>query len=147
MDVAQWLHDLGLEKYEAKFRDSRIDEAVLPNLTAGDLTDLGVAIGDRRRLLDAIAALGVEKKRSDARDDFTRRFVAVAVSVGFATFLVRMQWLSEDSFPSFLEINQLVRLFVALGFIVLGWEWYHRDIGRSPGTTDFTLSPSVCGTC
>ena len=40
-----------------------IDEKVLPNLTAEDLKDLGVAsLGHRRELLDAIAALRTEAK-------------------------------------------------------------------------------------
>ena len=61
MDVGGWLRKLGLEEYEAAFRENRIDETVLPRLTAEDLKDLGVAfVGDRRRLLDAIAALNAE---------------------------------------------------------------------------------------
>ena len=58
MDVAAWLRGLGLGEYEAAFRDNRIDAAVLPELTAEDLKEIGVAaVGDRRRLLAAIAAL------------------------------------------------------------------------------------------
>jgi class 3 adenylate cyclase/predicted ATPase len=58
MDVGAWLRSLGLERYEAAFRDNEIDSTVLPSLTAEDLKDLGVAIvGHRRKLLDAIAAL------------------------------------------------------------------------------------------
>src|SRR6266446_5246932 len=58
MDLRGWLRNLGLEKYEAAFRENEIDETVLPNLTAEDLKDLGVSIvGHRRKLLDAIAAL------------------------------------------------------------------------------------------
>ena len=61
MDVRGWLRTLGLEEYEAAFRENRIDDTVLPRLTAEDLKDLGVAfVGDRRRLLDAIAALNAE---------------------------------------------------------------------------------------
>jgi class 3 adenylate cyclase len=60
MDVAAWLQDLGLERYVPAFRENEIDERVLPSLTAEDLKDLGVTlVGHRRRLLDAIAALGV----------------------------------------------------------------------------------------
>jgi predicted ATPase/class 3 adenylate cyclase len=59
MDVAVWLRKLGLEQYAAAFRDNEIDARVLPSLTAEDLKDLGVTlVGHRRRLLDAIAALG-----------------------------------------------------------------------------------------
>src|ERR1700738_1751106 len=61
MDVAAWLRSLGLERYEAAFRDNEIDGTVLPSLTAEDLKDLGVGIvGHRRKLLDAIAALGAD---------------------------------------------------------------------------------------
>jgi hypothetical protein len=59
MDVADWLRKLGLEQYEPAFRANEIDARVLPSLTAEDLKDLGVTlVGHRRRLLDAIAALG-----------------------------------------------------------------------------------------
>src|SRR5215469_16284393 len=59
MDVAAWLHGLGLERYEAAFRDNEIDWAVLPKLTSNDLRDIGVtAVGHRRKLLEAIAQLG-----------------------------------------------------------------------------------------
>src|SRR6516164_5542809 len=58
MDVGGWLRRLGLEQFEATFRENRIDDTVLPRLTAEDLKDLGVGfVGDRRKLLDAIAVL------------------------------------------------------------------------------------------
>ena len=58
MDVGGWLRGLGLDQYEAAFRENAISEKVLPNLTAEDLKDLGVGmVGHRRMLLDAIAAL------------------------------------------------------------------------------------------
>src|ERR1700720_5021444 len=62
MDLGGWLRSLGLERYEAAFRENEINDRVLPSLTAEDLKELGVAVlGHRRTLLDAIAAL-----RSDA---------------------------------------------------------------------------------
>jgi class 3 adenylate cyclase/predicted ATPase len=49
---------LGLERYEQAFRDNAVDAHVLPDLTAEDLKDLGVVpVGDRRKLLSAIARL------------------------------------------------------------------------------------------
>jgi class 3 adenylate cyclase len=58
MDIVVWLRSLGLERYEAVFRENEITDKVLPNLTAEDLKELGVAaLGHRRTLLDAIAAL------------------------------------------------------------------------------------------
>jgi class 3 adenylate cyclase len=61
MDLGGWLRSLGLEEYEAAFRQNHIDETVLPSLTADDLKDLGIgSIGHRRKLLDAIALLRAE---------------------------------------------------------------------------------------
>src|SRR3974390_107883 len=65
MDIGAWLRSLGLERYEAAFRENEIDETVLPNLTAEDLKDLGVGIvGHRRKILDAIAALRVDEGKN-----------------------------------------------------------------------------------
>src|SRR5438067_4176455 len=61
MDLGGWLRRLGLEQYEAAFRENKIDDTVLPGLTAEDLKDLGVGfVGHRRKLLDAIAVLRAE---------------------------------------------------------------------------------------
>jgi class 3 adenylate cyclase/predicted ATPase len=58
VEIGVWLRGLGLERYEAAFRDNEIDWEALPKLTAEDLKDLGVVLGSHRRtLLDAIAAL------------------------------------------------------------------------------------------
>ena len=58
MDVGSWLRNLGLDRYEAAFRENEIDGEMLPNLTAEDLKELGVAvIGHRRKMLMAIAEL------------------------------------------------------------------------------------------
>ena len=76
MDVVVWLRSLGLGKYEVLFRENDIDETVLPNLTAEDLKELGVAsLGHRRKLLDAIAAL-----RTDASGEAPSADVATTAS-------------------------------------------------------------------
>ena len=60
MDIAAWLRGLGLERYETAFRDNDVDAEVLPELTAEDLISIGVtSVGHRRKLLAAIASLGV----------------------------------------------------------------------------------------
>ena len=66
MDVGGWLRGLGLGQYEDNFRDNKIDADLLPRLTGDDVKDLGVfALGDRLRLLEAIAALAGAKPPSD----------------------------------------------------------------------------------
>jgi hypothetical protein len=58
VDIAAWLHRPGLGQYAQAFRQNRFEADVLSSLTTEDLKDLGVTlVGDRRRLLDAIAAL------------------------------------------------------------------------------------------
>jgi class 3 adenylate cyclase len=61
LDVASWLRNLDLERYEPAFRENGVSAEDLCHLTAEDLDGLGVtAIGHRRRLLVAIAALRSE---------------------------------------------------------------------------------------
>jgi class 3 adenylate cyclase len=78
MELGGWLRGLGLEQYEAAFRENAIDAAVLPSLTAEDLKDLGVGlVGHRRKLLDAIAALRAAATDKPAADTAERRQVTV----------------------------------------------------------------------
>ena len=58
MDIAGWLRGLGMQQYEAAFRDNAIDLEILPELTEPDLEKLGVLLGHRKRMLRAIGALG-----------------------------------------------------------------------------------------
>jgi class 3 adenylate cyclase/tetratricopeptide (TPR) repeat protein len=68
MDVGGWLRGLGLGQYEEKFRDNKIDADLLPRLTVDDLKDIGVSVvGDRRRLLDAIAVIAGAGPASPAK--------------------------------------------------------------------------------
>ena len=106
MDVGGWLRSLGLEQYEAAFRENKIDDTVLPSLTAEDLKELGVGfVGHRRKLLDAIAALRAQASAptpplSDAslaidkaaKDTAERRQVTVMFSdlVGSTALSARM---------------------------------------------------------
>ena len=57
MDLGSWLRSLGLERYEVAFRENAIAADVLRELTDQDLEKIGVLLGDRRRLLRAIAAI------------------------------------------------------------------------------------------
>src|SRR6516165_8146559 len=58
LDIGDWLRGLGLEQYEAGFRQNEVNESVLPKLTQEDLKEIGVdPVGHRRIILDAIAAL------------------------------------------------------------------------------------------
>src|SRR3954463_14655472 len=67
MDVGAWLRELGLDQYEAAFRENGVDAEVLPTLTGEELKDIGVSlIRHRRRLLEAIAKLQDDGASSQA---------------------------------------------------------------------------------
>ena len=104
MDVASWLRSLGLEQYEAVFRENAIDVSVLPDVTDQDLEKLGVLLGHRRKLLRAIADLETNAKATlgpvvapvavdtSPRDTAERRQVTVMFSdlVGSTALSARM---------------------------------------------------------
>jgi class 3 adenylate cyclase len=72
MDVAAWLRGLGLEQYVQLFRDNDIDGEILCGMTAEDLKELGISsFGHRRRLLNAITALGGEPPTRDVAQSAT----------------------------------------------------------------------------
>ena len=56
--IADWLKKLGMSEYAERFVENKIDISVLPDLTEQHLKDLGVALGDRLKMLRAIRDLG-----------------------------------------------------------------------------------------
>ncbi len=56
-DIAQWLEGLGLGQYVQAFAENDIELKNLTRLTEDDLKDLGLSIGHRRTLQEAIEAL------------------------------------------------------------------------------------------
>jgi hypothetical protein len=57
MNIGGWLQSLGLEQYEAVFRENAIDADVLHDLTEDHLREMGLPLGARLKLLKAISAL------------------------------------------------------------------------------------------
>jgi hypothetical protein len=72
--IADWLEKLGMSEYAQRFAENRIDFSVLPDLTDQDLKDLGVVLGDRRKMLRAIADIdGVAPSRGNIRNGASPR--------------------------------------------------------------------------
>jgi len=72
MEVGAWLRSLGLGQCEAAFLDNAIDVDALADLTDSDLEKLGLPLGDRKRLVRAIAGVvgqpsGTIKSVADAQ--------------------------------------------------------------------------------
>jgi class 3 adenylate cyclase/predicted ATPase len=87
--IAEWLGSLGLSEYADRFVENRIDLSILQDLTDQDLKDLGVVLGDRRRIQRAIAELSgtvsatpqlAAAPESKSRDEAERRQVTVMFS-------------------------------------------------------------------
>jgi class 3 adenylate cyclase/tetratricopeptide (TPR) repeat protein len=84
-DLRDWLRRNNFEQYANTFEANDIDLDILPELSEHDLERLGVSLGNRRRLLKAIAERGVDVPASkpsgaeapEAWADAARRQVTV----------------------------------------------------------------------
>ena len=56
-EISDWLDKLGMSEYAQRFAENRIDLSVLPDLTDQHLKDLGVALGDRLKMLRPLGSL------------------------------------------------------------------------------------------
>ncbi|MEA2782731.1 MAG: hypothetical protein QOK29_4275, partial [Rhodospirillaceae bacterium] len=65
--IAEWLEKLGMSDYVQRFAENRVDFSVLRDLTDQDLKDLGVVLGDRRKLLRAIGELDAVPRAAPGR--------------------------------------------------------------------------------
>ena len=96
--IADWLKTLGMSEYAERFAENRIDFSVLRDLTDQDLKDLGVVLGDRRKMLraigelDAAASLAATSIEPVSQDVAERRQVTVMFSdlVGSTALAARM---------------------------------------------------------
>ena len=65
--LSQWLHQLGLERYVQGFAANDVDLEVIRLLSDSDLAELGVSLGNRRKLLKAIAELNSRAAREEIK--------------------------------------------------------------------------------
>jgi class 3 adenylate cyclase len=87
VEIGALLRGLDLGRYEQAFRDNAVDADVLRDLGEGDLEKLGVLLGDRKRLLRAIAALPGPAQASAPgaeRRQLTVMFVDLVGSTGLS---------------------------------------------------------------
>ena len=92
--IAAWLEEIGLGQYATVFAENAIDLDVLPDVTETDLEKLGVALGHRKRILRAIAALsGPTAALSLPQSEAERRQLTVLF---FAISSARRLWRSSS---------------------------------------------------
>ena len=157
-DLADWLAGLGLGKYAPAFAEQEIDFDLLPLLTEADVHELGLPIGPRRKLLDAIATLrgehrqGSEKPRRQneaERRQLTVMFVDMAESTPLALQLDPEAM--RDVLHAFQnavtgEIGRLGYVAKLMGDGVLayfGWPHAHEDDTRRAVTAALAITEAV----
>ncbi|MEO0915324.1 MAG: adenylate/guanylate cyclase domain-containing protein, partial [Pseudomonadota bacterium] len=84
-DIASWLHQHGLGLLSEVFEANHIDLSTLPDLTEQDFRDLGLSVGHRRKLVQAIRSLETAPPAEAERRQITVLFVDI---VGY-TLLAR----------------------------------------------------------
>jgi hypothetical protein len=140
--LAKGLSTTDADAYATSFLGGGItdDEQDLPEvgLTREDLKDLGVKVGHRHRMLEAIRAIGQPvlvrdaSEEGEARHDLIKRFLPIALSVGFAARLVDIPWIKDNKQFDYGQAEQIARLLAGVFVVVSGWEWYHRDLRWHP---------------
>ena len=101
--IADWLEKLGMSEYAERFAENDIDVGVLSELTDKDFDRLGVSIGHRRKMMQAIREFAVPAaserpapantdRQAGPRDTAERRQVTVMFSdlVGSTALSARM---------------------------------------------------------
>ena len=84
-EIAEWLDKLGMSEYAQRFAENRIDFSVLHDLDDQDLKELGVVLGDRRKILRAIAGLdGSSPAAAENTADAAGRDVLATADTGSA---------------------------------------------------------------
>jgi len=70
--LSEWLEALGLMRYTSVFEENGVDMESLRLLNETELEKLGVLLGHRKKLLNAIATLGPEQVTAPPRVEFTK---------------------------------------------------------------------------
>jgi class 3 adenylate cyclase/tetratricopeptide (TPR) repeat protein len=91
--ITEWLRTHDLEQYASIFIDNEVDFGTLQVLTEGDLKELGLPFGPRKRLLNALTRVkGTDAPTADARAQGERRQITVLFCdmVGFTELANRV---------------------------------------------------------
>ncbi|MEP3332312.1 adenylate/guanylate cyclase domain-containing protein [Sedimentitalea sp.] len=137
--IDEWLNAMGLGKYQKAFADAEIDLIILPHLTESDLSELGLPIGPRRKVIAAIEALnGTTKDPVTLSGAERRQLIIMFVDlVGSTALSVKLD--PEDMSEVIVEFqktvsSEVVRFggnvakFLGDGVLIyFGWPVTHED--------------------
>ncbi|MGR9117343.1 MAG: AAA family ATPase [Gammaproteobacteria bacterium] len=83
--INRWLRTLGLNEYQDLFADNDIDFDILPELTKRDLKELGLSLGQRKKILKAIAQLKKADSTFDKREAERRQLTIMFCDLADST--------------------------------------------------------------
>jgi class 3 adenylate cyclase/tetratricopeptide (TPR) repeat protein len=112
-ELRGWLSGLGLGGHADRFADNGVDWDVLLELTEADLKELGLSLGDRKRLMKALAGLRQVAARPAPRDEAAQPNLAAErrpITVMFVD-LVGSTPMSEQLDPE--DMRDVLRAFHA----------------------------------
>eukprot|EP00698_Gefionella_okellyi_P013674 TRINITY_DN3761_c0_g1_i1.p1 TRINITY_DN3761_c0_g1~~TRINITY_DN3761_c0_g1_i1.p1 ORF type:complete len:953 (-),score=178.77 TRINITY_DN3761_c0_g1_i1:52-2835(-) len=97
--VNEWLSSIGLSKYQQLFEEQEIDDLqVAGDLTEGDLVSMGIsAVGARRKLLTAVAALKEGRRPSIVRSSSVSSVSTSIDGFSLPSAIVNSPWLIQQS--------------------------------------------------
>lgn len=157
MIITSWLESLGLGQYGPAFDANAIDVEMLPQLTAEDLKEIGVAaLAHRKKILEAAATLSCDsdalKRRPDAyestahpsragarpreaeRRQLTVMFIDLVGSTGLATQLdpeemsLLLRHFQNAVAGDVVRFNGYIAKFIGDGVLAyFGWPQAHED--------------------
>jgi class 3 adenylate cyclase/tetratricopeptide (TPR) repeat protein len=81
-DLTKWLVQVGLGEHAATFASQGIDWDVLGDLSEEDLKELGLPLGDRKRLVKALAALTTDAQTPSRKRESGRQELPPASAAG-----------------------------------------------------------------
>lgn len=111
VDIITWLSELNLNRYAETFRSNEIGLDILPDLNESDLSDLGIPLGDRKRIMRGIRAFKGEPvplTTHQASPDFSSEAERRHLTVMFVDLVGSTQIASEID-PE--EMRDLIRAY------------------------------------
>ncbi|WP_428667326.1 ATP-binding protein [Reyranella sp.] len=112
-DLRAWLSSLGLGSHADRFADNGVDWDVLFELTEADLKELALSLGDRKRLMKAVAGLRTAEVRLSPQEEAAQPNLAAerrTITVMFVD-LVGSTPMSERLDPE--DLRDVLRTFHA----------------------------------
>ncbi len=117
-NLREWLEGLGLGKYAELFAENEIELGDLPHLAEADLRELGLPMGPRKRILNAVSDRSPAEVADAAPDpsgatpaDYALGLVVSAL-VGYAAIAFLLRYLQTGTLKIFVGYRVLLGVII-----------------------------------